>query len=284
MSTVPIRPLGRPVPESLAPARLSLHHAVQLPAALGALIEPRPAYAHLALEWLASSGAFASATWRGSRAALRAADLTLIVADERGAAQGELALHGRTRNEALEWLAETLGARAGERPELVLPAHELPEHAVLAGEPFDARATGMADALAELARWYALASRELSALRARLPHPSAVQVWPHHFDVAVLAALDPGLGEDEARTVGTGFSPGDDSFAEPYWYVTPWPYPDARAELAALPSGGEWQREGWTGAVLRASVLLEGGAHDVELRSRSFLEAAVAASLAVHGA
>jgi len=34
-----------------------------------------------------------------------------------------------------------------------------------------------------------------------------------------------------------------------YWYVTPWPYPDASA-LPGLSGPGGWHTEGWTAAVL----------------------------------
>lgn len=45
--------------------------------------------------------------------------------------------------------------------------------------------------------------------------PSRVQLWPEHFDVAVV------LGPDGARA-NYGGSPGDDDHPEPYLYVGPW--------------------------------------------------------------
>lgn len=56
------------------------------------------------------------------------------------------------------------------------------------------------------------------------------------------------------RSVGVGLSPGDSGYPEPYVYVTPWPYPTG--ELPALP-WGHWHTEGWTGAVLRGSALVQ---------------------------
>ena len=47
--------------------------------------------------------------------------------------------------------------------------------------------------------------------------PSLVNLWPEHFDVAVE------LGSDRAGTrAGYGVSPGDEHYADPYVYVSPW--------------------------------------------------------------
>lgn len=51
------------------------------------------------------------------------------------------------------------------------------------------------------------------------------------------------------------FSPGDGSYDQPYFYVTPWPYPSTDA-LPLLPAGVHWHTEGWTGAVLTAEQVI----------------------------
>jgi hypothetical protein len=105
-----------------------------------------------------------------------------------------------------------------------------------------------------------------------------VVVWPHHFDLASLVTLS-GSGE-HATTIGLGFSPGDAGIDEPYFYVTPWPAPEA-ATLPAL-TIGRWNTEGWTGAVLRASQII--GAPDGTLRAEmltTFLAEAHAAAYGV---
>jgi hypothetical protein len=83
-----------------------------------------------------------------------------------------------------------------------------------------------------------------------------VRCWPHHFDVATLLTLDDAPGES-ARSIGIGMSPGDASYDEPYFYVTPWPYPSAKTELPQLEGGGIWHTHGWTGAVLRGTTLAD---------------------------
>jgi hypothetical protein len=233
------RPLGAVPAGALVDARLTLHWAAQLVAAVGNSLESAQADdSHTALSWDPARRAFAGA--RATR--LLVESLVLEV----GAARFELA--GRTRDEALAWL----GARVGREP---LPAymHLPPAHPVGAGAPFPPAAAGHA----ELARWYDDAALVLA------PIGTPIRVWPHHFDIAVLVAFG------GTRTIGAGLSPGDASYPEPYFYVTPWPYPAGRSG-PPLPRG-HWRAEGWFGAVL------VGGAVTGEAAARSFLDAAFSA-------
>ncbi len=54
-------------------------------------------------------------------------------------------------------------------------------------------------------------------------------------------------------------SPGDGSYAEPYWYVTPWPYPAAE-RLPELDTG-RWHTDGWVGAVLTGTEVVDQSKH-----------------------
>ena len=94
-------------------------------------------------------------------------------------------------------------------------------------------------------------------------------MWPHHFDLATLISLQ---GE---TTVGVGFSPGDGSYPEPYWYVSPWPYPENTPEWP-LESGGRWHTQGFTAAVLTGSDALQSA--DQEEAAEAFLRSAIAGS------
>jgi hypothetical protein len=82
--------------------------------------------------------------------------------------------------------------------------------------------------------------------------------WPHHFDVANQVSW-PEAGED--RMVSYGLSPGDEHYALPYYYVSPWP-PPTSAVLPTLPSGARWHAEDFFSAVLDAEALL---AHEAQL-------------------
>ena len=83
-----------------------------------------------------------------------------------------------------------------------------------------------------------------------------------------------------------GLSPGDSSYGEPYFYVTPWPYPDSPAP-PPLPAGAAWHRTGWFGAVLTATAIFRdvGGTPPARAQMvREFLDVASRASAALFGA
>jgi hypothetical protein len=112
--------------------------------------------------------------------------------------------------------------------------------------------------LAALSRWYGAAADVLEEVRARYgsikPGPGPVRCWPHHFDIAVLVRLDEGQSE-AGRSIGVGFSPGDEYYQEPYLYVSPYPVPKNPA-LPALPQGGHWHTRDFFGAVGTAQEFL----------------------------
>jgi hypothetical protein len=101
-----------------------------------------------------------------------------------------------------------------------------------------------ADAAAFLGDWYGFAWSVLEELRADPESVDAgrVQLWPEHFDVAVECL------EGERGGV-FGASPGDDSCAEPYVYVT-------SKSVAAVP-GELWNATTFEGAILPLHELVE---------------------------
>jgi hypothetical protein len=231
--------LGSVAPTGLVAARIQLHWAAQLAAAVGnRLLPARPDDSHSSLEWLRDGGVLAgepTPTGPRLRSALRVADLTLLLLDGSGEELDGWALDGRTLTAAVGWLNDAVARALGNPPAnpLTLRRYDgMPDHAVAAsGGVFDVGA----DALAELARWYANADRTLRAIASSRSDGSPVRCWPHHFDIATLLTLE-GSGE-EARTIGVGMSPGDGSYAEPYWYVNAWPFPEGAALDAFLESG-----------------------------------------------
>ncbi|MFQ5549996.1 MAG: hypothetical protein ACE5FJ_02015 [Gemmatimonadales bacterium] len=199
------------------------------------------------------------------RIAVRPATLQLIVLGADGSVSDTLALSGQSLDESLAWVATALASRSGSDAQpLQLPEYEIPASSVSGGAPFaqpDA-------ALGELRRWYANASALLSDVVANRGS-SPVRIWPHHFDIATLATLASGE-PDTARSIGLGMTPGDGYYAEPYLYVTPWPYPDpTNLKTIAM---GHWHTDEWTGAVLPGTELLR--APDQPSLARDFLRTA----------
>jgi len=249
----------------LVPARLELHWALQVPAALGiARATPAPDFAHHSVHWDPSQRALVGARVekpRAHRAGLRFEDLALLLLSEKDALVEALPLAGRTLAEAFAWLDAASARYTGvEQAPLARPQHELADHPLAHGARFCA---APAAGLHELARWFEDLAGVLGARRdGREATP--VRVWSHHFDMDTVLTLG---GE---RTLGLGFSPGDDSYAEPYLYALPTPYPDERA-LPELAPPMEWVTDGWIGAVLRGShVAALAPAAQAELAARFY--------------
>lgn len=90
---------------------------------------------------------------------------------------------------------------------------------------------------------------------------SPVQLWPHHFDLAVVwfsgrlvPDQDPANEEYADEQMNFGFSTGDDTIAEPYFYVTAYPTPDTFAQQP-LPDDAYWHTKGFTAAILPYQAL-----------------------------
>jgi len=121
-----------------------------------------------------------------------------------------------------------------------------------------ARAVDEGPRLAALAGWFAAGAEILEELRRKYkrfkPGPSPVRCWPHHFDIAILVGLEEG-GAEHAKAIGIGLSPGDDYYAQPYFYLSPYPTPDTE-NLPALPPGGRWHTHEFFGAVATGVEML----------------------------
>ena len=90
---------------------------------------------------------------------------------------------------------------------------------------------------------------------------SAIQLWPHHFDLAMtwlpgdkVAGQDPDNAEYADKQMTFGFTLGDETIAEPYFYVTAYPLPGAFPTLP-LPKGTRWHTTGFHGAALTYRLL-----------------------------
>jgi hypothetical protein len=261
------------IPSSrLADARLQLHHAAQLAAAAGrSLLPARPDDSQTAFEWLPAEGLLAGAWIEGAekwRVALHPAGCALRILGASGAA-AEFPLSGRTLDEGFSWLRDQAAARGSDAARLSRAApYELPARPAGAGAPLRPDLA----ACAELARYWADGALLFRGRAA----PDDIRCWPHHFDLGYLMNLGPNQ-DGKARSVGVGLSPGDDSYAEPYLYVTLWPIPKT-SFYPPLPGGGNWHRKAWVGAVLTGFALTAQGPQGQSERAAAFLDAALASA------
>lgn len=270
--------VGSVPPTGLTDDRRQLHHAAQIAVSAAiSYIAARSDDSHTALTWIPPLRALGTEPITATpqfRIALRVEDLTLHVVDEKGVLTRSFALPGHTVAEANGWLGEVLAQAALDPRRLTARKHyTIPPHPVASGAAFSlAGGAGFR----ELADYWSNAAGILGLLAEATDGAGPVRTWPHHFDIATLVQL-PGGG----RTIGVGQSPGDDSYAEPYWYVGPYPYPPVTG-LPPLAGSGHWHTQGWVGAALPASDYVR--ATDQRSQVTAFVDSAVAACRTLLGA
>ncbi|MCA8912057.1 MAG: hypothetical protein KDB82_10150 [Planctomycetes bacterium] len=259
--------LGEVPPDALEDARLNAHFAFQVVAAAGvSLIPAADDDSHTSAEWLDRLQSLIGQEIPGGfRVALRLRDLRLQLLQKGGIELVSVPMEGKSIQAGIDWLKKSIKEEAGldAPPGIGRPRYEMPE--------FDAdKLKADPEKLGALARWYANADRALQFIAAREKEASRVMCWPHHFDLATLLTLEDG------RTIGIGMSPGDENYRQPYYYVTPHPYP--KGDLPALTGGGTWHRKGWTGAVLSGNKLASGDSASRQVETLTeFLNSAIAA-------
>ena len=274
--------LGNINPLSLTENRLQLHYAIQFMAAVGNfLTEPQSDSSHASLNWNSTLEMFVSglvATTQPFQVALEPISLISLVLDVGGNKLAEFSLTQKTMNEGMNWLKQTISPLGVDVAQLAFVSYpdDFPDHPLAHGATF--KQLGEAQRQ-ELIAYFANSNLVLQSVTARTKNASPVRIWPHHFDIATLISL-PDTPQDEAVSIGVGMSPGDSSYDEPYWYITPWPYPEL-ANLPQLSSNGTWHTDGWVGAILTASQLSQEDKQPEKLAA--FLDSAISASRSLLG-
>lgn len=265
--------LGDPV--KLAAARAVAHAAVQpLSKAARANLAAVPDDSHSNIGWSSDGAMFLThpidAGGQSVTVGLSLDPLRLIVL-QGSAAVNDLPFAGQSLAEAEAWLDRRLGELGLSPASPVNLPYTLPEDATEIAI-FPTYTPGL-DALAA---WYTLAADALEAVAADItdlkPGPSDVRCWPHHFDIATYVDLEE-RDFETAKGIGIGLSPGDESYAEPYFYVNPWPHLDT-ATLPAPVAPGHWHTTGFVGAIATASKML--GLDDPAAGTLSFLRGSFA--------
>ncbi|NNL85431.1 MAG: hypothetical protein HKP27_07250, partial [Myxococcales bacterium] len=234
------------------------------------LLPAEPDDSHPNLGWDAARGALVGHPVVGVQGALVFDAPGLEVIDAEGASLAQRALEDASFEEALGWLAAMLSRLGIDLPEkgLAPPGYRLPAHGVAKGGRF----RFVNAACEELSRWFANASISLDALASDAPGATPLRCWPHHFDLAFLSVRERDDAGAPSKSIGCGLSPGDELVPEPYFYVSPWPYPSPDS-LAGLPLGF-WHTGDFTAAMFTATELLNGLEATQEARVGEFLAAA----------
>ncbi len=227
-------------PTQLSDTRKQVHWACQLlSASADAKLTHKDDDSHSNLGWDATTGTLDS--WTGIR--IIVPSMTLLTLE--GAS---LELGGQTLDAARQWLSEQL------KINIRLRDYDMPEHAVATGQPFRFDPSH----LSELARWFSFGHEVMQPI-------APLRVWPHHFDMGWLIEVD---GPD--CSIGGGLTPGDQFYAEPYFYVNPYGVGESDT-VPDLPVG-HWAAA-WQGAVLRSTEIID--AKNPSGLSREFFDAAI---------
>lgn len=243
--------LGTAAATQLTEARLETHHAAQwLARATRAYCTPVPDDSHTSLTWdFAATALMTQPITPKLTMGLRINPLSLVAKTPKG--NEPLSLLSRTEKDVGIWMTDLLKEHQLEADKLNAPGpYTLPKHPLDSGLSY-----GLAkkEDYEELARYFSNAATLLETLKKKHSSASPVRCWPHHFDIATLISLDKKGGE-HARSIGVGLSPGDDSYPEPYFYMSPWPYP-LQSDLPSVIAPAFWHREGFTAVILKGSDL-----------------------------
>ena len=242
----------------LVDARLQAHFALEWVSRFGRfLVPPRGDYGHVASRW--DSGLEMLVTYPAAQYdAMVMVGLKLdpleVALIEGGGTPRKITLEGHTHQEIGEWLTSVVknSRIKGEKLLGEIP-YKLHHERLSKGGTY--LYNGYAPYFKILKNWIAEASATLNDIRTMWRHynptPTPVHCWPHHFDLATLLELG------DERSVGLGFSPGDDTYASPYFYINPWPKPESYDKLPEAPARSHWHTEDFFSLLLPSEQLLD---------------------------
>lgn len=256
--------------QRLAEARIQLHYAIQPLASISNALADS---SHKGLFWDEQLGFVTRAitSIKSCRLALDPITLTLEFVTAHDQVISVFSLNDCSLTEAFAWMRAIVNELGGEGDlitPICYPPNDFPDSDLARGKTFQIQ-----HLTSDLAEYYAIADQLLQNIVQQESMASNVRIWPHHFDIATLISIPASNGEEQS--IGVGLSPGDGSYNEPYWYVTPYPYPEDRSNLPTLDGDGFWHQEHWVGAVLTASQFGEPKASIEQVNT--FLNSAIAA-------
>ena len=92
-------------------------------------------------------------------------------------------------------------------------------------------------------------------MKIKVENFTMVHLWPHHFDFSV-----EWFSGNKDEQIGTGISPGDEHYSEPYIYMNPYPFNEKITE-SQLPFG-RWHTSRWNGIKIELEDILKNSSED----------------------
>ncbi len=236
------------------------HLLAQLIGLVGKSYLPEEAdFGHAALFYHQNLGALTTKQIQGNKTfsiAFSLKDLRLLILDASSNPLDELLMDGKKAVDAFDWIKSKLN-EFGFNPEKLQNTFNETDPAKFKG--IENTISIDSSALKQNARYRSNANLILQQYTSRFKHASAVRIWPHHFDSATYIPLQFNEKNEETHSIGLGFSIPDATVNEPYFYINIW---SAEGSITInspekLKGHGEWVQEGWQGAILRLSLILE---------------------------
>lgn len=258
-----------------------IHYAAQFLAAAGvAFVEHQADDSHTNIGWDKDRSQFMGHSFSKAdlHLALQIQHLELQLHDTNHQVLAKMSLIDKTQADGINWIRETLNKQGLVVDDFSLNLHyEIPEHPLASGTKFsvsdeDAAAFSAVRTIGDIIL------REHSK---PYEHASSIRTWPHHFDHGSYIPI----AFDEAGNVIKSFSIGlaihDNVIPEHYFYITHWikGRNADHSQLPKLPSNGYWNREQWTGAVLKISDIAKLNSSEQKAAIDAFMQTGIEASL-----
>ena len=173
-------------------------------------------------------------------------DFSIYLVNEKIKTLASINLAGKKQNQVLVWLEQhIINLRLSSSHLIMNLPYELPSYPTQKGKPF-------ADPDPELCRtlggYFHDAFFLFAQMKETYDKTSDITIWPEHFNCNMQIILKETDEEATNTYITVGFSPGDEFYSEPYYYVRSWPFVSER-RLTPLKTRGFWHDDDWIGAV-----------------------------------
>lgn len=258
MTTDNWKTLEFPDKEELIMARHQYHQAIQNVGSVGRSFLPeKPGDVNANLDWDSKLLRLAGRWITGElvfRSSFSLSEFSVFLVDELFHTISHFPLQGKKQIDVMIWLEEQIDMLGLDSSQLSLKLpYQIPEYPTAKREAFEVNSEV---AGREFDALFHNTNLVLHKIVAGIEGASEVKCWPHHFDIASLITLADTGDPETSKSINLGMSPGDSSYNEPYFYISPWPYPvEELPDIAS--SGGFWHEHNWVGAVLRVSDIRE---------------------------
>ena len=251
---MPWKNLNKPNFKNLENARLQLHQAVQLISASGiSFIEHQDDDSHTNMQWLPDSCLFGGSSFGDKkwRLTIDFSSMGYLLLDQNLETVSSFLLPGKTQQQAINWFISELKKGGFDTSSFTMEKHyEIPENEQAKGAIYSLIDNGKP--YDQLNNQFSNAYAALQEIADKYDDSSTGRLWPHHFDLGLLLNVEQGSSSEDSKTISLGFSAGDEHYNQPYYYVSPWPYPNKEILLNYSLSFGYWHTENFIAAVLPA--------------------------------